>query len=117
VWIIPECERLNDEAANKLLKSLEEPPAHVYFLLVADRLERVKPTIVSRCQVVDFAPVSDAEVAGHLEHVHHVPPDEAATLARLARGSVDRADATGRRRRGAAAPRAVPAARGAARRR
>jgi len=104
VWVIPECERLKDEAANKLLKSLEEPPAHVHFLLVTDRLERVKPTIVSRCQVIEFAPLSDAEVAAHLARVHGVGPDDAATLARLARGSVDRAarlaaDARGPRRR------------------
>jgi DNA polymerase-3 subunit delta' len=104
VWVIPECERLNDEAANKLLKSLEEPPAHVYFLLVTDRPERVKPTIVSRCQVIDFAPLSDEEVTGYLTRVHEVPGDEAVTLARLARGSVDRAtrlaaDARGPRRR------------------
>ncbi|RPI31048.1 MAG: DNA polymerase III subunit [Actinomycetota bacterium] len=104
VWVIPECERLNDPAANKLLKSLEEPPAHVHFLLVSDRVERVKPTIVSRCQVIDLAPISEAEVAEHLVRVHGVPGDEAATLARLARGSVDRAarlaaDARGPRRR------------------
>jgi DNA polymerase-3 subunit delta' len=104
VWVIPECERLNDAAANKLLKSLEEPPAHVHFLLVSDRVERVKPTIVSRCQVIDLAPISEAEVAEHLVRVHGVAGDEAATLARLARGSVDRAarlaaDARGPRRR------------------
>ncbi|MBN2204127.1 MAG: hypothetical protein JW767_03805 [Thermoleophilia bacterium] len=107
VWVIPECERLsyiNDAAANKLLKSLEEPPAHVHFLLVSDRVERVKPTIVSRCQVIDLAPISEAEVAEHLARVHGVSGDEAATLARLARGSVDRAarlaaDARGPRRR------------------
>lgn len=104
VWVIPECERLNDEAANKLLKSLEEPPAHVHFLLVSDRIERVKPTIVSRCQVIDLAPISEADVAEHLVRVHGVAGDEAATLARLARGSVDRAarlaaDARGPRRR------------------
>ena len=104
VWVIPECERLNDAAANKLLKSLEEPPAHVHFLLVSDRVERVKPTIVSRCQVIDLAPITEVEVAEHLVRVHGVPGDEAATLARLARGSVDRAarlaaDARGPRRR------------------
>jgi DNA polymerase-3 subunit delta' len=104
VWVIPECERLKDEAANKLLKSLEEPPSHVFFLLVTDRLERVKPTIVSRCQVIEFAPLSGEEVVGYLARVHGVAGDEAATLARLARGSVDRAarlaaDASGPRRR------------------
>jgi DNA polymerase-3 subunit delta' len=104
VWVLPECERLTDEAANKLLKSLEEPPAHVYFLLVSDRLERVKPTVVSRCQLVELSPLSDEELADHLRAVYGLEDEEADTLARLSRGSVDRAarladDARGPRRR------------------
>ena len=58
----PRSSTCNAAAANKLLKSIEEPPSYVVFLLVTDRLERVLPTIVSRCQVVEFRPVSDAEV-------------------------------------------------------
>ena len=63
VWVIPEVEYLNAAAANKLLKSIEEPPDYVYFLLVTDRLERVLPTIVSRCQLVEFRPLGDDEGA------------------------------------------------------
>jgi len=48
---------------NDLLKSLEEPPAHVYFLLVTDQAERVLPTIASRCQTIEFRPVADEVVA------------------------------------------------------
>ena len=66
VWVIPEVEYLHPAAANKLLKSIEEPPSYVVFLLVTDRLERVLPTIVSRCQVVEFRPVSDAEVSAYV---------------------------------------------------
>ena len=79
------------EAANKLLKSLEEPPAHVHFILVTDRLERVLPTIVSRCQVVEFRPLSDVEVEAYLRDTHGVDGEEGRALARLARGSVERA--------------------------
>lgn len=104
VWIIPEVEYLHPAAANKLLKSIEEPPSFVVFLLVTDRLERVLPTIVSRCQVVEFRPLSDTEVAAYLAERHHVEPAVAEALARLSLGSVERAarlaeDAAGPRRR------------------
>ncbi len=91
VFIIPEAEYFNPEAANKLLKSIEEPPAHVYFLLVTDRLERVLPTIVSRCQLVEFRPVSDGEVMAYLEAESGLTGERAEALARLAAGSVERA--------------------------
>ena len=91
VWIIPEVEHLHPAAANKLLKSIEEPPDYVYVLLVSDRLERVLPTIVSRCQQVEFRPVSDAVVAAYLRERHGLDGLEAEALARLSTGSVERA--------------------------
>jgi DNA polymerase-3 subunit delta' len=104
VWVIPEVEYLNPQSANKLLKSIEEPPSFVVFILVTDRLERVLPTIVSRCQVVEFRPLSDTQVAAYLVERHHVEPSAAEALARLSLGSVERAarfaeDAAGPRRR------------------
>ena len=91
VWIIPEVEYLHPAAANKLLKSVEEPPDHVYFLLVTDRLERVLPTIVSRCQLVEFRPLSDAVVAAYLRESHGLDGVAAEALARLSGGAVERA--------------------------
>lgn len=91
VWVLPEAEQLTPPAANKLLKSIEEPPAHVYFLLVTDRLDRVLPTIVSRCQIVDFRPLADAEVEAYLAGEHGLGGEEGRAVARLARGSVERA--------------------------
>jgi DNA polymerase-3 subunit delta' len=104
VWIIPEVEYLNDAAANKLLKSIEEPPAYVVFLLVTDRFERVMPTIVSRCQLVEFHPLSDPEVEDHLRRQFGLEGAEAQALARLSHGAVEHAarladDALGARRR------------------
>jgi DNA polymerase-3 subunit delta' len=104
VWVIPEVEYLHPAAANKLLKSIEEPPAFVVFILVTDRLERVLPTIVSRCQLVEFRPLSDTEVAVYLTGRHQVDPVAAEALARLSLGSIERAarfarDAAGPRRR------------------
>lgn len=91
VWIIPEVEYLHPAAANKLLKSVEEPPDHVYFLLVTDRLERVLPTIVSRCQLVEFRPLSDAVVEAYLRESHGLDGVAAEALARLSGGAVERA--------------------------
>lgn len=91
VWVIPEVEYLHPAAANKLLKSVEEPPDYVYFLLVTDRLERVLPTIVSRCQLVEFRPLSDAVVAAYLRESHGLDGVAAEALARLSGGAVERA--------------------------
>jgi DNA polymerase-3 subunit delta' len=91
VWVIPEVEYLHPAAANKLLKSIEEPPAYVFFLLVTDRLERVLPTIVSRCQMVEFRPLSDVDVAAYLRDSHGLDGVAAEALARLSTGSVERA--------------------------
>lgn len=103
-WVIPEIEYLHQAAANKLLKSIEEPPSHVFFLLVTDRLERVLPTIISRCQLVEFGPLSDGEVRDELFKRYGLEGDEAEALTRLSAGSIERAqrladDALGPRRR------------------
>jgi len=91
VWIIPEVEYLHPAAANKLLKSVEEPPDYVYFLLITDRLERVLPTIVSRCRSVEFRPLSDAVVAAYLRESRGLDGVAAEALARLSGGAVERA--------------------------
>jgi DNA polymerase III subunit delta' len=62
VFIISQAERLHPTAANKLLKLLEEPPAHVVFVLVSSRPESVLPTIRSRCQTLSFARPKPAEI-------------------------------------------------------
>lgn len=92
VWVIPEADCLNAESANKLLKSIEEPPDHVVYLLVTDHLERVAPTIVSRCQLVEFHPVSDEVVAAYVRENHSLVGVEAEALARLSGGAVERVD-------------------------
>jgi DNA polymerase-3 subunit delta' len=57
--IIEAADRMNTAAANALLKVLEEPAAHTLFLLMAQQLSTVLPTVLSRCQVFHFAPVMD----------------------------------------------------------
>ena len=91
VWVVVEPERLNVEAANTFLKSLEEPPAEVHFILVSDAPARVLPTILSRCQVVEFQPVADDDLAAFLISHDGLDAERATVLARLAHGSLERA--------------------------
>jgi DNA polymerase-3 subunit delta' len=92
VWVIPEAEHFNAESANKLLKVIEEPPNDVHFLFVTDRLERMLPTIVSRCQAVEFYPLSDVEIEEYLRGEHGLEGEEGTALARLAAGSIEHAE-------------------------
>jgi len=92
VFIVTEAEALRGvqgEPANHLLKTLEEPPRHVYFILVADRLEDVIPTLVSRCQVVEFRPVPAPLIAGDLVARHGLSFAEASLIARVAEGDLE----------------------------
>jgi DNA polymerase-3 subunit delta' len=90
VGIVEDADDFNEEAANAFLKTLEEPPPGALLLLVATDADRQLPTILSRCQVVRFAPLSDADVAAILES-RGVEPAKSARLARLASGSAGRA--------------------------
>ena len=91
VWVIVEPERMNVEAANTFLKSLEEPPADVHFILVSNALERVLETIRSRCQPVEFQPVADDELIAWLGARESLDEERATVVARLAHGSLERA--------------------------
>ncbi|NTV92876.1 MAG: DNA polymerase III subunit delta' [Chlorobiaceae bacterium] len=62
IFILSQAEKLHPSAANKLLKLLEEPPAHILFILISSRPEAVLPTIRSRCQVIRFSRVSSREL-------------------------------------------------------
>jgi DNA polymerase-3 subunit delta' len=90
VIIVTEADRFMESAANKLLKTLEEPPARTHFVLLSEAPEELLPTVRSRCQRIDFAALTDADVVAALTAAG-VPADEAATAARLASGRLDRA--------------------------
>ena len=78
--IIDPADDLEKAAANALLKSLEEPPAGTFFLLVTHRPARLLPTIRSRCRTLRFPVLSDAELATMLEDAG-LPPDPGAITA------------------------------------
>ncbi|MFQ5653895.1 MAG: DNA polymerase III subunit gamma/tau [Planctomycetota bacterium] len=69
VFIIDEVHMLTREAFNALLKTLEEPPAHVKFVFATTEVEKIPSTVVSRCQRCDFAPVSPADIVRRLEQI------------------------------------------------
>ncbi|HEX4564827.1 MAG TPA: hypothetical protein VH115_10255 [Solirubrobacteraceae bacterium] len=86
VFVIERVETMNDEAANRLLKTLEEPHSFVHMLLLTDRREGVAPTIASRCQHVRFDPLPAARIAAELEELDGVDAERALACARLSLG-------------------------------
>jgi DNA polymerase-3 subunit delta' len=89
VFVIEAAGSMNDQAANRLLKTLEEPPPFAHLILLAEHREDVLPTIASRCQQVRFDPLSDELLAERLqqgERATSVEPERAAACARLAAG-------------------------------
>ena len=93
IYIIDEVHMLSSGAFNALLKTLEEPPSHVKFILATTEAQRVPATIQSRCQQFDFRAIAADAIAGHLRHI--VDTEKIATeeevlrrIARLANGSM-----------------------------
>jgi hypothetical protein len=86
VVIIDRAETLTVEAQNALLKLIEEPPRRTAFVLVADQLERLLPTVRSRCAAVYFPRFSETTLAGWLTTAHNLKPAQAAHLATAADG-------------------------------
>lgn len=93
IYIIDEVHQLTKEAFNALLKTMEEPPSHVKFILCTTEPHKVPATIQSRCQRFDFRAISTARIAGQLLHIleqEGVEADEQVVtqIARLGRGSM-----------------------------
>lgn len=90
VFVLERADTLIDQAANKLLKTLEEPAPFVHLVLLTDRLGEVLPTIRSRCQPVRFDALTPDQLAERLGR-HGIPPEQAAACARLSLGDGERA--------------------------
>ncbi len=88
VFIIDGAEDLNGEAANRLLKTLEEPPPGVCMILLSSDAGQLLPTITSRCRKVTMRPLPVAEVEEALVSRWEVERERAATIARLAQGRI-----------------------------
>lgn len=90
-FLIEDADKLNAPSANALLKVLEEPPHTSHIILMTSRPAMLLPTILSRCQMIRFAPVTPDEIEGHLIKHKLASPAEARVRARVARGSLGRA--------------------------
>jgi DNA polymerase-3 subunit gamma/tau len=92
VYIIDEVHMLSSSAANALLKTLEEPPAHVIFILATTESHKILPTIMSRCQRFDFRRISQTDLVSKLNRICEtegisVEPEAIRLVARSATGS------------------------------
>jgi DNA polymerase-3 subunit delta' len=88
VYAILDADRLTTEAMNAILKTLEEPPAHVVLILTAERIDALLPTIVSRCQLVRFGAVPRDMLASTLVGRLHVDEGRAYQLSCISRGRI-----------------------------
>lgn len=91
IMIIWMAERMNTEAANKLLKILEEPPEKTLFMLVCENEDQLLKTITSRTQLVKIKKISDAELRSALMERFKLSSDEAMRISHLADGSYNEA--------------------------
>ena len=93
VYIIDEVHMLSTAAFNALLKTLEEPPAHVIFILATTEIQKVPATILSRCQRYDFTRIGPEDIARRVEYIAgeeklELSPDGAELIARLVDGAL-----------------------------
>jgi DNA polymerase-3 subunit gamma/tau len=93
VFIIDEVHQLSPQSFNALLKSIEEPPAHVVFMMATTELHKIPDTILSRSQVFEFRQIQTKAIAAHLRTIAdaekiEVPDAALALIARAAEGSM-----------------------------
>ncbi|MEH2204135.1 MAG: DNA polymerase III subunit gamma/tau [Nostoc sp.] len=93
VYVIDECHMLSTQAFNALLKTLEEPPRHVVFVLATTDPQRVLPTIISRCQRFDFRRIQLEAMVKHLSAIAsyeniHISHDAVTLVAQLSQGGL-----------------------------
>jgi DNA polymerase III subunit gamma/tau len=93
VYIIDECHMLTTAAFNSLLKTLEEPPAHVVFVLATTDPQRVLPTIISRCQRFDYRRIPVDAMVKHLTYIAgiesiEIAPASVTLISQIAQGGL-----------------------------
>jgi len=91
VFIIAEAEKMHNSSANSLLKTLEEPPADANLILTSSDLNKLLPTVVSRCQQIRFGKIPAESIRHKLAADYQVEPEKAACLAHMCNGSYGRA--------------------------
>lgn len=89
IYIIPDAQKMNQQAQNALLKTLEEPPSYAVILLLADETSSFLSTVLSRCVILRLRPVSEQELTSAMVKEGY-PEDRAETAARLSHGNPGR---------------------------
>ncbi len=93
VYIIDEVHMLTKEAFNALLKTLEEPPSHAYFILATTEMHKIPETIISRCQQFNFKRITIDQIVGRLQYIaenEHIEadPEALSLIAKIANGGL-----------------------------
>ncbi len=88
IALLPDFQRVTEQAENALLKTLEEPPAKVVLILTVNALERLLPTIISRCEVIRLRPASLDATQAYLERDRGLAGEKARLIAHLSSGRV-----------------------------
>jgi DNA polymerase III subunit delta' len=88
VMIIWLPERMHQTAANKMLKILEEPPEKTLFLLITDEVDKIIPTILSRCQLLKFPGIKGEDIASYLVERFSLTPERAGEIAHISNGNL-----------------------------
>lgn len=91
VYILDEAEKMNQQAQNALLKTIEEPPAYAVILLLTTNADRFLPTILSRCIRLDLKAVKEAEIKKYLMREYQIPDYQADVCAAFSQGNVGKA--------------------------
>ena len=91
VYIIPEANKMTEQAQNALLKTIEEPPAYAVIILLTDNLNALLPTIQSRCVTINTKPISKEEIAGYLVSHLSMEREQAEIAAGFCQGNMGKA--------------------------
>ncbi len=91
IWILEDAEKLTIEAANSLLKFLEEPPSNAVIILISHSPEKLPFTIVSRCKIVRFSPLSLTQIEEFLKEKTTASSESIFLVSRLAKGRIGEA--------------------------
>lgn len=91
VYIISDGEKMNTQAQNALLKTIEEPPSYVVILILTTNISALLPTIVSRCVQLNIKPVPDEQVRAYLMEHAEIPDYQADICVAFAQGNIGKA--------------------------
>lgn len=91
IYIMADADKMTEQAQNALLKTIEEPPEYAVFLLLTDNVDRLLPTVLSRCIVLNLKPVSQELIKRHLMEKRGFPDYQAELSATFAQGNLGKA--------------------------